>query len=532
MRRHEILKTEIKFARRDWMTALGFFLTTLALCMPFRSEYAYHWDSAEFSLSIRQYNVGLGQPHAPGYFLYVMAGRLMNLFIGNPHTSLVWLSLLCGSALVSVLYLLGTAMFGRRTGIVAALLGMTSPLAWFYSCVALTYIVDGFLVSTVVLCCWRAMQRGGSWTDTVVIGVLLAITGGVRQQTVPALVPLVLWIFWRFERPRFAKLAVAAGVSIAVAMMWFIPMADLSGGLGSYLEIVHRHTVGRASMTWLGGGWDALVWNIFFTGVFCANGLMLGGLVLATALFYRVSSTGAQRNKTWDEENGLALYTVLIWVLSAATMGIVVSFTRLPGYVLNFLPGLILLAAVAIASLRTRFARALVMSVVCIVNVFAFLAWPASWDGVFFGTGRTAREIKNHDHIMSKTFRIIRERFNPHDVVICHAIEYMSFGMRQFQLHLPEFDQYLLLWDKLMVGPSGKPMLGIREGRLSFVAGLDTDGKRTVILIVPPGRQPNDFAPYCDVEKATLVPDSNGIIYTLDPKWMFPFVHDPHPSGS
>jgi len=365
------------------------------------------------------------------------------------------------------------------------------------------------------------MQRGGIWVDAVLIGVLLAIAGGVRQQTVPALVPLVLWVFWRFEHPRFAKLIVTAGVSIAVAMMWFIPMVGLSGGLGAYLEIVHRHTVARASMTWLGGGWDALLWNVFFTGVFGADGLMLGGFVLAAALFYRVARARAKSNKTWDEENGLALYTVLIWVISAAAMGIVVSFTRLPGYVLNFLPGLILLAAVAISSLRARMARVMVVSVVCAVNIFAFLDWPARWDGVFFGTGRTAREIRNHDQIMSKMFRAIRERFYPRDVVICHAIENMSFGMRQFQLHLPEFDQYLLLWDKLMVAPNSRPMLGIREGQLGFVAGLDTDGK-----------QLSDFDPYCDVKQATLVPESNGVIYTLDPKWMFSSVHNPHPSGS
>ena len=514
------MKPAGKFDRNDWVTVAALFLGSLVLRVPFRSEYAYHWDSGEFSMAIREYNVALGQPHAPGYFLYVMAGRLMNLLIGDPHASLVWLSVLCGSALVSVLYLLGTAMFGRRTGIIAALLGMTSPQLWFYSCVALTYIVDGSLVCLVVLYCWRAMQRGGTWRDAVVIGGLLAVVGGVRQQTVPALVPLIVWLFWRFKRPRFAKLAVAAGVALVMEMMWFVPMVSMSGGLAVYLEILRRYGVQRASMTWLGGGWDALLWNVFFTGLFCAEGLMLGGLVLAAALFYRVSS--AQRNKAWDETNIFALHTTLLWVIPAAIMGIAVSFTRLPGYVLNFLPGLLLLVAAAIASLRTRCARILVASVVCAFNIFAFLAWPSSWDGVFFGTGRTAREIRTHDQIMAKTFRIIRERFNPRDVVICHAIEYMPFGMRQFQVHLPEFDQYLMLWDKIMVAPSGRPMMSIQEGRLSFVAGLDTHAKRTIILIVPPGVQLSEFGPYCDVKQATLLPDSDGIIYTLNPKWIFP----------
>ena len=512
------------------MTAVVFFLVALALYMPFRSEYAYHWDSGEFAMAIREYNVAMGQPHAPGYFLYVMAGRVVNLLLGDPHASLVWLSVLCGSALVSVLYLLGTTMFGRRAGIVAALLGMTSPQLWFYSCVALTYVVDGFLVCLVVLYCWRAVRRGGTWMDAVVIGGLLVVVGGVRQQTVPALVPLVVWLFWRFERQRFAKLAVAAGVSVVLAMVWFVPMVRLSGGLAVYLEILRRYAVQRAPMTWLGGGWDALLWNVFFTGLFCADGLMLGGLVLAAALFYRVSGASAERNKAWDETHSLALHTTLLWVVPAAIMGIAVSFTRLPGYVLNFLPGLLLLAAAAIASLRTRFARVLVVSVVCGFNIFAFLAWPVRWDGAFFGTGRTAREIRDHDRAISKTVRIIRERFSPRDVVICHAIEYMPFGMRQFQVHLPEFDQYLMLWDRVMVAPSDRPMMSIQEGRLSFVTGLDTNAKRTIILIVPPGRQLSEFGPYCDVERATLLPDSDGIIYTLNPKWIFPSKRSPHPN--
>ena len=507
------------------MIVVVFFMVALALRAPFRSEYAYHWDSAEFSLAVRQYNVALSQPHAPGYFLYVMAGRLMNLLIGDPHASLVWLSVLCGSALVSVLYLLGAAMFGRRAGIIAALLGMTSPQLWFYSCVALTYVVDGFLVCCVVLYCWRATQRGGTWTDAVLVGGLLAVVGGVRQQTVPALVPLVVWFFWRFEPPRFAKLAVAGGVSVGLAMMWFVPMVSASGGLALYLEVVRRHAVHTAPLTWWGGGWDALLWNVFFTGVFCADGLILGSPVLAAALVCRASGARAERDKVWDKENGFALHSALIWVISAATMEIAVSYTRLPGYVLNFLPGLVLLTAAAIASLRAQSARIVVVSILCAANIFAFLAWPARWDGLFFGTGRTAREIRNQDQTISKTVRILRERFRPRDVVICHAVEYLPFGMRHFQYYLPEFDQYLLLSDKVMIAPSGKPMMSFREGQLSFVPGLDIVGKQTIILIVPPGRQLSDFGPYCDVERAALVPDSDGIIYTLNPKWLFSTVH-------
>src|SRR2546426_6863576 len=96
--------------RRDWWVAVAFFAAALALRIPFRSQLAYHGDSAEFALAIREYNVALSQPHAPGYFLYVMLGRLVNLFVGDPNASLVWLSVAFGSALAAAVYLLGTAM--------------------------------------------------------------------------------------------------------------------------------------------------------------------------------------------------------------------------------------------------------------------------------------------------------------------------------------------------------------------------------------------------------------------------------------
>jgi len=47
--------------------------------------------------------------------------------------------------------------------------------------------------------CWRALQQGGSWGQAMGIGVLLAVIGGVRQQTIPALVPLLAFSFWNFH---------------------------------------------------------------------------------------------------------------------------------------------------------------------------------------------------------------------------------------------------------------------------------------------------------------------------------------------
>ena len=83
-----------RFEKRDWAAAAAFFLVTLGLRLPFRSQYAYYWDTAQFALAVRGFSVALHHPHPPGYLLYVMLARLVNRLAGDPHASLVWLSVM------------------------------------------------------------------------------------------------------------------------------------------------------------------------------------------------------------------------------------------------------------------------------------------------------------------------------------------------------------------------------------------------------------------------------------------------------
>jgi len=503
-----------EFERRDWLTAVVLFVVAVCLYSPFRSRMAYHWDSAEFTVAIHDYNVALGQPHAPGYFLYVMLGRLVNWFVGDPHASLVWVSVMAGAGLVATVYLLGTAMFGRRTGIAAGLFTMSSPLVWFHSCVALTYVVDGFLVCLTVLMCWRAMNCDGSLRDAVVIGILIAAVGGVRQQTVPALVPLIVFTFWNSRNARLAKLSAACATGVLLGLAWFLPMVEMSGGLAMYMKIVGRHIAHNAPSTALVGGWDAIAWNLFFILVFCADGLMLGLVLLAGALIYRVVWCDAPRKKEWTDEHARALWMLAIWVISAMACGII-EFTRQPGYVLSYLPGLLILAAVAAAQLRKSSTFITVTAAVCLINASVFLAWPRDWDGVFFGLGRTAREIREHDTRLRRTVQLIRSRYLPSETIICHAQEYLSFGMRHFQLYLPEFDQYQLALDDAVVSPKGNPIQSVRDGRWQFVGGIEHGHKRVALLVVPPGSSVDIFKPYFDTSGAQEASDSGGTVFEM-----------------
>ena len=504
-----------KLHKADIAVAVVLFAAALALRLPFRSQFAYIWDSAEFSLAIGQYNVALSQPHAPGYFLYVMLGRLVNLLVGNPHASLVWLSVVCGSGLVMLLYVLGVEMFGRREGFAAALFGMTSPVVWFDSCVALTYVVDAFLVCAIMVWYWRSLRRGGSWKDAIGIGVLLAIIGGVRQQTIWALVPLLVFVFWNFETCRFRKFLVALIVTAALCAVWMHWMVLLSGGWQSYWSALHRIVGYQARKTVAHGGWNALVWNLFFVGVFCSSGLMFGVFLLAGALVYRARVCNTERKHEWDRRHATAVRLLCLWILPMMFLGTVVGYTETPGHVFTYLPGLLLVTAVVAARLQRRWMYIGTVTAVCVVNVLTFTEAPQDWDRVFILTGYSAHQIREHDRQVASIVRAIHAQLKPEDTLVCHAQEYLPLGLRHLQLHLPEYEQYQFAVDRAMLSPAGKPMMRVLGGQLGFVSGPELAGKRVLALIVPRGTSLDNYTRYVYIRGAELLPESEGTVYRV-----------------
>ena len=106
---------------------LFLFLLTLISRLPFTSKYLYHLDSGHFALVPLDYNLVLNQPHPPGYFLYVMLGKLLYPFASDANTTFVLISIIFSGLTVAAIYLLGKKIFDASVGTIAALLALTSP---------------------------------------------------------------------------------------------------------------------------------------------------------------------------------------------------------------------------------------------------------------------------------------------------------------------------------------------------------------------------------------------------------------------
>ena len=89
------------------------------------------WDSSQFAAAVSRFDVTHGRPQPPGYFLYVVVGRLVHAVGPGTVTALVVVSALASAAAAGLVVVAGRDLGGRWVGVCAGLLVATSPFAWF-----------------------------------------------------------------------------------------------------------------------------------------------------------------------------------------------------------------------------------------------------------------------------------------------------------------------------------------------------------------------------------------------------------------
>lgn len=173
--------------RTDVLYGLGLFLLTVLSRIPFRSQILYHWDSVNLAFAMPKFDVAAEQPQPPGYITYVWLCRLVDALFHDPQTTMVWIAIASSGLAVVAMYLLGRAMFDRRTGLVGALLLASSPLYWFYGEIALPHTLDLFLVTLSAWLLYEAAQ--GQAPYLLAAAVTLAVVGCFLSRPLKSRIP-------------------------------------------------------------------------------------------------------------------------------------------------------------------------------------------------------------------------------------------------------------------------------------------------------------------------------------------------------
>ncbi len=392
--------------------AFSFFLLAILTRLPFRSQILNHWDAVNFALALRHFDITLHQPHPPGTFmLYLGLGKIFTLFTPDENAALVWLGVLLSGLGVMGMYLLGEALFSRRVGVLSAALSLTSPLVWYHGEVALSYILEYAWVPPVIYAIYRMESRSPAWM--LIASLLLGLSGGVRPNTPIFLFPLWAWAVWRnrYSWKQFFLLGVLPGA--IGALLWFIPMVMLTGGLEKYLAVMQwwqaQHTAESGTL-WV------ILEQIFHIATYLFYALLLGPAVLAWGAWTYVRRLPGLLRTSWRAQ------IMVLWTLPGL-LYLAFIHIRQPGHTFTILPGVMLLTALILADKwqeGSQKRRLIGCGLLLTANVAFFLFAPP----YLFGIQRmllntpSANAIRQYDNYVIPRLEAIRENFDPQTTTI------------------------------------------------------------------------------------------------------------------
>lgn len=319
--------------RARW-TALGLFVLFLLVRIPTLTRFSVNWDAVNFALGIHQFDLVHHQPHPPGYIGFVAIGRLVTNVTGDPHTALTLISLVAGAILPAAFYLLARRMMPGRGALLAAVLLGSSPVVWYYSVVALTYIAAAAVTVVLVWACYLARHER-SVGHLFGAAVLLSLLGAIRQTDLVLMLPVFVWALAPFAaRVRWRVLAVL-GVATAV---WAVPLVWMAGGPVAYLRLAMDLARLAGGSTWIGSfNPVGLLQNVSYVLGGLLVGLNLSLVAVPFALRYRI--------RPWSAISGADRGMLVRWLVPAIVVYLFLHTGQL-GYVLLLLPAGFLVAGV------------------------------------------------------------------------------------------------------------------------------------------------------------------------------------------
>ncbi len=370
----------------DRLVSIAFGLVAFAAYQATATRYPVEWDGAQLVMGLDHFDVTNGTPHPPGYWLYLLAGRVVRSLTPLGATaSLTLVSSVAAAAAVGLTHALGRAIGGRLLGAVAASLLLTSPFLWFYGSSVDTYTLDALACVVLVTLAWHA--RPGS-AHGLAAAATLGLAAGFRQTSLLLFAPLVVIAMARSARSLRTWLLGGAVGAGAVAS-WLVPMlVEQPGGLGAWRGASDELLAGSVEQTSVFVGAAEVVTRNMTQGSTYAI-VALGPALVTAAVIVAMVVVGRRRDPARPGGAAKAVGPDRPWWASAPVLAaagavpplaflVLIHFGK-AGYLLALLPAAILLLVLPVTVLRAdeRRAVAVVVVVVCLVSAQRFLLAPA-----------------------------------------------------------------------------------------------------------------------------------------------------------
>lgn len=405
-----------RFVRKN-KPVLLIFGTALVLRLKFLSPWLEDWDSIQFALALHNYSIVDNQPHAPGYPLYILLGKVFNLFLQNDTLTLTILSTTFGSLLIFPLFFLIREMFDKKTAIFASLFTIIIPIEWILSESALTNIPGLFflILTGYLLYKWKEIP-----SRIIFVSFLAGVMLGVRFTELPVLAGILGLILIRKKSIKLG--VISSAVFLLGVTSWLLPLIFITGfrefkesySLIADYVIKHDAFLGQKTITIL----DILLlrlknlWyliNISYTPYFVYFS------IFAILLVYLLKRT------FWKE---FRYQFIGVWFLTYGIPFVFLYNLEVPRYTLPLLPPMVILTASMFSALVKK-------------TVFFYLLLIPLWMVVFLGGLSQVKRFRESIPPTIASVNFVKENFHPKDTVIG-----ATFTYRHFQYYAPEFKTF------------------------------------------------------------------------------------------
>jgi hypothetical protein len=334
-------------------------LVALAVTLAAASPWPSDWDGVGFSLALHDFSLPRWQPHAPGYPVFVLAARAVDLVAHRAPWSCAAVSALGASLLVAAL------ARWRSLGAWSLAL-LASPVLAYVATQARSDALGLGLVALAVALGHDAVTPRARSLAAVLAALALGARPGLA--VLVATCALAALGAWRTS-PR--SLVAALGSFAAVSALWGAWLVRASGGLARYRDALAEQALGHFR-EWGGSAWTepdpahrlAAFARSLGLGL-AVDATLLGGLRgLAWALFAVAGARSLGRRAVGSLAALLAPCALTTyWTQNIA---------REPRHTLPVALALVAVAAFGMRALATTRARSVVVAGVC-----ALLALPA-----------------------------------------------------------------------------------------------------------------------------------------------------------
>lgn len=426
----------------DWLIALGAALLTAASRLPYRTQMIYAWDGALFVRALRDYNVVPHIPQPPGYVFYVGTAKLVQAATGlGGNATYVAVSIAAASLTAGALYLLGTAMFGRLVGLLAAGLALTSVSFWLFSEIAYPYTVLAFGSTLIAILCWLLVE--GRVARPPLVALAFALCAGFRQDLLLFLGPLFAICYLQAVvargRAAVAQLGLGLLAGLGGIATWWVATDLASEGWGSlWRALTTQSTNVERGTSAFAVGERGLRGNAQLLQWFSKDALHLA---VFPALAYGAFWLLAPRREGWR------FPFLMVWMLPPMLFYLLIHIGE-AGYVFSFLPAALLAAAAGVVraaealveNLRTGAARARLLRVGVALALGALLCGYHAW--LFVGSGRlvSAARLDCKDEAIERAVATLPAEFPPETTMVV-----TSAYLQHLAVYLPQYRQVRFL---------------------------------------------------------------------------------------